>query len=754
MAIQVGTSFSVETTLPIDVRIVKDTLADRDAIVDGVRFEGLKVYVKETQQAYRLIGGTTNAHWVNEILAHQAEAVGGYTWYIDSDEVKDKEGKSHGKLSDCQTDDFNGTWFYVRTTTSEEGQSTYPSSYTIDGANGHLSLRDYVIWTGLRLVHVSTFEAKASDVVNHGLYDKSGGVDGLMSSTDKAYLTWFINHYNSSNQDHDNQAGFYSNALSDHGLYGHITSGRPPGSGEIKINEADIDFYNGIAIRDGATNLTSQLLINTNEYNPFVYFKTHISGAWRRMLTQDDLFTMREPVEGANELTNWDSELRWYHVTTWGSGTTAPNSKWPQKGEYTILNLPGAPGASTAYARTQLVWNNETLELYSRSIPDFKPNPAQESGWNNSLQDNGTPTAWTKLMNGISIGANQLKDGSITTEKIADGAITEPKMADNSVSNRTIQDEAVTKSKLSLSITDLVDLNIAPLDTTEEGNKKISEKYLPSYVDDVVEYDSRKNFPAVGEKGKIYVDTSTNTPYRWSGSVYVEISKSLIYTLSGTIEDTRAVIKLTDSSSTASSAIIPLFHVPTSSSDPGKPGLVPKPTFDDKEKFLKGDGTWAEIQSKVAEIIPITIPTTGWTKVHEDDALYYNDVEVSKAHSQQIPIVSIFQLDLGIAKTAELSTTADTKDGYVEFWAKNIPEEEINATLVLLYPRSGNTAGEIINEYILPTATETRLGGVKIGTDIDVKGDGTISVDGPGVVNKTMATSEEVKQTLDSIFGL
>ena len=50
---------------------------------------------------------------------------------------------------------------------------------------------------------------------------------------------------------------------------------------------------------------------------------------------------------------------------------------------------------------------------------------------------------------------------------------------------------------------------------------------LPSYVDDVVEYDKQASFPPTGEAGKIYVDTTTNKTYRWSGSSYVEISASL-----------------------------------------------------------------------------------------------------------------------------------------------------------------------------------------------------------------------------------
>lgn len=41
---------------------------------------------------------------------------------------------------------------------------------------------------------------------------------------------------------------------------------------------------------------------------------------------------------------------------------------------------------------------------------------------------------------------------------------------------------------------------------------------MPSYVDDVLEYDSKNDFPATGEEGKIYVDKSTNLTYRWINS--------------------------------------------------------------------------------------------------------------------------------------------------------------------------------------------------------------------------------------------
>lgn len=57
---------------------------------------------------------------------------------------------------------------------------------------------------------------------------------------------------------------------------------------------------------------------------------------------------------------------------------------------------------------------------------------------------------------------------------------------------------------------------------------KVPADQLPSYVDDVLEFASKTNFPSNGEKGKIYVDLSTENIFRWSGSAYVEISPSLI----------------------------------------------------------------------------------------------------------------------------------------------------------------------------------------------------------------------------------
>lgn len=55
---------------------------------------------------------------------------------------------------------------------------------------------------------------------------------------------------------------------------------------------------------------------------------------------------------------------------------------------------------------------------------------------------------------------------------------------------------------------------------------KIPSSQLPSYVDDVLEYDDYASLPATGTSGIVYVTTDNNKQYRWSGSAYVDIVAS------------------------------------------------------------------------------------------------------------------------------------------------------------------------------------------------------------------------------------
>lgn len=62
---------------------------------------------------------------------------------------------------------------------------------------------------------------------------------------------------------------------------------------------------------------------------------------------------------------------------------------------------------------------------------------------------------------------------------------------------------------------------------TLDENGLVPSSQLPSFVDDVLEFDLKDNFPTTGETGKIYVAKDSNLTYRWSGTQYVEISASL-----------------------------------------------------------------------------------------------------------------------------------------------------------------------------------------------------------------------------------
>lgn len=71
---------------------------------------------------------------------------------------------------------------------------------------------------------------------------------------------------------------------------------------------------------------------------------------------------------------------------------------------------------------------------------------------------------------------------------------------------------------------------------TLDSSGHVPSSQLPSYVDDVIEgyysngkfySDSAKTKEITGEGGKIYTDLTTNKTYRWGGTAWVEISKSL-----------------------------------------------------------------------------------------------------------------------------------------------------------------------------------------------------------------------------------
>ena len=65
-----------------------------------------------------------------------------------------------------------------------------------------------------------------------------------------------------------------------------------------------------------------------------------------------------------------------------------------------------------------------------------------------------------------------------------------------------------------------------------DASGKVPADQLPSFVDDVDEVANILAAPETGESGKIYVALDTGKCYRWSGTMYVEISSSDVVTAS------------------------------------------------------------------------------------------------------------------------------------------------------------------------------------------------------------------------------
>jgi hypothetical protein len=127
---------------------------------------------------------------------------------------------------------------------------------------------------------------------------------------------------------------------------------------------------------------------------------------------------------------------------------------------------------------------------------------------------------------------------------------------------------------------------VAPLD----GSAKISSTYLPSYVDDVLEYANLASFPVTGETGKIYIALDTNKCYRWSGSAYIYITSGAVDSVNGktgVVVLTKADIGLSNVDNT--SDLNKPISTATATALAGKEPLISSGNI---SQYWRGDKTW------------------------------------------------------------------------------------------------------------------------------------------------------------------
>ena len=159
-----------------------------------------------------------------------------------------------------------------------------------------------------------------------------------------------------------------------------------------------------------------------------------------------------------------------------------------------------------------------------------------------------------------------------------------------------------------------------------------------------------------------------------------------------------------------------------------------------------------------AIIKDITIPADGWDWQREsgdeetlrDDFRCVVDVAVDDATEDMFPSVALHKAALEVAKRAGLCPTVQANAGVLRFWARNAPEADMAATVALVSP--GGASGGGSSSYVLPVATATRLGGVKIGSGVSVSADGTISASTSGITQDEVVSAADTDKMLDEIF--
>ena len=147
-----------------------------------------------------------------------------------------------------------------------------------------------------------------------------------------------------------------------------------------------------------------------------------------------------------------------------------------------------------------------------------------------------------------------------------------------------------------------------------------------------------------------------------------------------------------------------------------------------------------------AIITDITIPAEGWTW-QEDDEEYMDEFSMfcdaicEEAKAEHFPSVALDKTSLETAKEAGLCPTIQALDGKLRFWARNHASEDMTGTVALISP--GTSGGEGGGTYILPVASATTLGGVKI------QANSGLQIDGQGNLSINDATRQETEEMYD-----
>lgn len=257
---------------------------------------------------------------------------------------------------------------------------------------------------------------------------------------------------------------------------------------------------------------------------------------------------------------------------------------------------------------------------------------------------------------------------------------------------------------------------------------KVPSTQLPSYVDDVLEYANVSSFPQTGETGKIYVALDTNLTYRWTGSTYVEISQSLA------LGETSSTAYPGDKGAANRAAInsLPpdiLAYLSIGSRYPNYLSLM-------KISYSKSGMSYDKPESGDSLELPAATPkfaglmtAANCADFNEltgiaDAGILYNELRAS-ASSTAVTI------------ECDIAERTDSSNWSPVIKSIEIPSASVVQAGVMSIAMFNKLRGiaEGANNYTLPAATASTLGGVKVGSDLSVTADGVLSVNAETISN-------------------
>lgn len=418
-----------------------------------------------------------------------------------------------------------------------------------------------------------------------------------------------------------------------------------------------------------------------------------------------------------------------------------------------------------------VVWDGNAAKVNGKSVTIDVAPTADDAG--KFLKADGTwaapaDTTYT-FAEGTTNGAFDVTTGGKTTSVPVHGL----------GSAAFVESETFATAKHTHAIDDVTGLQTAldgKIASTEKGaangvvplnaETQIDSKYLPSYVDDVIEgylsegkfYEDAEHAKEItGETGKIYVDLATNGSYRYSGTQYVNISNPLdadrgLSLTSGKIGHSNAAVTAVADATALKIAYDTYGHITASAA------------------LTKADVGLGDVENKSSETIrgEITLKNVtdalGYTPAKQDEATTTTAGLMSADDKKKLDDIAagaeVNQNAFSNVKVGDVTVAADAKTDTFEVTgatgitvSADAATKKITITGTTYEVFTGATAAtagtsglvkapaagdqgkflagdgtwKSIAEYSLKPATTTTLGGVIVGDNLSVTENGTLT---------------------------